>query len=192
MDRRTALRTLAAASVVPWSSPHDLAVLLEARCAVARASSEAFRPAALTPHELAVVSRVADIILPRTTTPGATDVGVHEFIDLIVAEWFDPDQQARFTSGLAGLDASAMDRFARPFLEISHDERVALVDELDAELASLRETEGPEPDAEDTFFHWMKRLTLTGYFTSEEGLHLTGYRTVPGRFLGCLAPESVR
>jgi hypothetical protein len=190
MDRRTALRTLAAATVVPWASPNDLRVLREARGTVDHQESGPFRPAALSSHELELVKAVADIILPRTTTPGATDVGVHEFIDLIVAEWFESQEAARFKAGLADLDAYATDRFGRAFLEGSRDQQITIVTELDEDLARLQQAGDPATDPEDTFFHWMKRLTLTGYFTSEEGLRLTGYRTIPGRFLGCLVPTA--
>src|SRR4051812_3904635 len=45
------------------------------------------RPAAqalhLRPEQSAIVSAVADRILPRTDTPGAVDVGVPAFIDLL-------------------------------------------------------------------------------------------------------------
>ena len=38
----------------------------------------------------------------------------------------------------------------------------------------------------------MKRLTLTGYFTSEQGSRVIGRRIFPGRFEGCVVPEVTR
>lgn len=193
MDRRTAIRALATASVVPLASPTDLVALLDARRTLTRSPTDrVFRPAALTPHELELVGTVADIILPPSDTPGATDVGVHEFVDLIVAEWFDPPEAARFTAGLAKLDATSTARHGSGFLDTGHDDRTELVAELDRELAELRDAEDPIVDPDETFFHWMKRLTLTGYFTSAEGLRLLDHRTVPGPFEGCLVPEAQR
>ncbi len=193
MDRRTALRTLALATAVPFGSPSELVALLHARRSLeCKPGGRPFRPAALTPHEFELVRAVADVILPPSDTPGATDVGVHEFVDLIVAEWFDPPEAARFVAGLAELDATSMARHGSGFLEVAPDERTALVGELDAELTALRDAADPAVDPEAPFFHWMKRLTLTGYFTSEEGLRLIDHRTVPGSFEGCFVPEPGR
>src|SRR3954464_8897339 len=56
------------------------------------------RPAAqalhLAPEQSAIVSAVADRILPRTDTPGAVDVGVPAFIDLLYGEYMtSPERQ---------------------------------------------------------------------------------------------------
>lgn len=40
-----------------------------------------------TEDEIALVSRVSDLLLPRTDTPGALDVNVPGFIDGLMADW---------------------------------------------------------------------------------------------------------
>lgn len=189
MDRRTALRALAASAAVPLLSPSELAGLIEARRAL-RCSEPLYRPQALDEHQIALVRTVADLILPTTDTPGATDVGVHEFVDVIVSEWFDDDEADRFTAGLAQLDHDASERFGAGFLEVGAEQQTALVTEMDTRLFELRERDSEA--ASDSFFHWMKRLTLTGYFTSEEGAAVIGRRIIPGQFEGCLVPEATR
>ncbi|MDH3225115.1 MAG: gluconate 2-dehydrogenase subunit 3 family protein [Gemmatimonadota bacterium] len=181
MDRRTALRTLIALTGLQALTPEDRIQAVEARRVLGCLTPPASRvPLALTPHELDLVGAVADIILPRTESPGATDVGVPAFIDLMVAEWLDEEQSRTFRHGLEALDESAGARFGRPFLAAHAGQRETLVSELDTRLAT------PLPDgAAPDFYRWMKRLTVTGYFTSEEGASLTGYRIVPGAYEGC-------
>ena len=194
MDRRTALRALAAAAAFPFASSAEGESPREARRVLDCAPSGVgpFRGAAQTERQLAMVSVIADVILPPTDTPGATDAGVPGFVDLIVAEWFDPDEAERFTEGLAELDSGSSERFGRGFLEASPEQRSLLVTELDRALVESRERDAGGVDAPDTFFQWMKRLTLTGYFTSEPGLAAVGYRVVPGRFEGCVGPGAGR
>mgnify|MGYP000002849333 FL=1 len=54
-----------------------------ARVAVSNSQSLRF----FSDQELALVSRISDLLLPRTDTPGALDVNVPGFIDGLMAEW---------------------------------------------------------------------------------------------------------
>ena len=181
MDRRTAIRTLATATVLPVLAPSDAAALLEARRTL---GATGVRQGVLETRELDAIAAIADIILPRTQTPGATDVGVHGFVDLIVSEWMDADEADAFRAGLAQLDQTAEERYGRVFTECDGEQQVALVRELDDQL--------PAPGSGDAmpegFYPTLKRLVVTGYFTTQTGARGRGYRTVPGTFRGCVAP----
>ena len=132
MDRRTALRTLAAGVALPVLSPADLYGLRSARTVVqCGVPPQPFIPATLSTEQLETVSIVADTILPPTETPGASDVGVPEFIDLMLTEWYDPDEVDVFLAGLAGLDEQARTRFGTSFNEASPDQHRTLVQDLD-------------------------------------------------------------
>lgn len=198
MDRRTAIRTLAAATALPVIPSGELTGLLVARRSVECGHAPGrFRPVALTDHQLELVKVIADTILPPTESPGATDVGVHEFIDLIVSEWMDDVEQEVFTGGLAEIDDSARETHGVPFLGLTVDQQLAAVAALDSALHSDPTSEPepssePDPRGQDTFFGWMKRLTLTGYFTSEAGAALVDYRIIPGTFEGCLSEGPAR
>ena len=58
----------------------------------------------------AIVSAAADRILPRTDTPGAIDVGVPAFINLLYSEIMSPDERQLLTGGLATIDGRGEDR----------------------------------------------------------------------------------
>jgi hypothetical protein len=185
MDRRTAIRTLATATALPVLAPSDAAALLEARRMLGQAG---YLPAALTRRELEIVGLVADIILPRTDTPGATDVGVPAFVDLIVSEWMDEDDAEVMHAGLAALDDEARTRFGDGFVECAADDRLALVASLDAQLP----VPGEDGEPPEGFYPTLKRLVITGYFTTETGASQTGYRITPGTFEGCVAAGGSR
>ena len=64
-----------------------------------------FVPRFFTPEQLLVVSRLTDLIIPPTDTPGAAAAGVPQYIDLVVNE--DPKLQATFREGLQSLDKTS-------------------------------------------------------------------------------------
>lgn len=194
MDRRTAIRTLATATVLPVLAPEQASAMLEARRVVTGATTGAassgvpYAPPALTERELEIVGIVADVILPRTDTPSATDLGVPAFIDLLAAEWMEADDVEELRAGLEGLHETARARFGIGFVEATAEQQRALVRELDDVL--------PEPgsgdEAPEGFYTTLKRLVLVGYFTTPEGASQTGWRLVPGMFQGCVVPGAGR
>ena len=72
-----------------------------------RSDTRGFSPRALTPAQYEIVVQAAERIIPRTDTPGATDAGVADFIDVMLADWYGAAERDRFTTGLSELDARA-------------------------------------------------------------------------------------
>jgi len=71
---------------------------------------------------------VADTIIPRTDTPSATDVGVHGFVNVIVAEYAKDDDR---TTLLAGLDAPVRAATDAAFHVVNKKELAQLIESLD-------------------------------------------------------------
>jgi hypothetical protein len=143
-------------------------------------------PRALTQSQNETVIALADVIIPETDTPGAAAVRVNEFVDLILADWFSEEERGRFLAGIEDVDARTRREFNRTFVACSPEQKIATVAALDAEVDALRQTDAADGDPTEHFFYQMKRLTLTGFFTSEVGLELLGYEVVPGTFEGCV------
>jgi hypothetical protein len=184
MQRREALRLLATAAALPLI-PDDLFALLRTARAQTAASPT---PRALSPHQYETVTRIAEIILPETNTPGATSVHVNDFIDLMLTEWYSPEERAQFLSGLDDTDARSQKLFGKTFLELSNDQQAEIVRILDDEMAAnFAKTHDNGDDAQPPFFHNLKRLTLVGYYTSEAGakqeLH---FKMITGHYVGCV------
>ena len=137
----------------------------------------------LTPQRARAMEALAEVIIPATDTPGASEAGVTGFVAALVDGWLDDDDRDRFLAGLDTVDPACRDRFGRPFAECPPGEQTAFVRDLDDELTRLRED--PAADETQHFFHDVKRFTITAWFTSEVGLDAIGYRTTFRTFEGC-------
>jgi hypothetical protein len=95
-----------------------------------------YSPAFFTPGEYATLSRLTDVIIPPTSTPGATAAGVPEYIDRVVA--LNAEHQALMRDGLAGLDAQAQARFSRDFQALDEAQQISILQPLSDEVDRLQ------------------------------------------------------
>lgn len=156
------------------------------------ASEETWRPKTLSLEQNRLVTAVAELILPATDTPGASDAQVNRFIDALLTEWFDVDDRERFLSGLADLETVSRTRFERSFLELAEAEQVSILEPLDAEGLEARIEAARDAGSLETkklpFFAMMKEATLVGYYTSKVGMTTElEYRGFTGTFEPCVA-----
>src|SRR5271170_2801192 len=77
----------------------------------------------LNAHQDATVTAIAELILPQTETPGAKAARVNEFIDRIVAEWYEEEERAAFLAGLAEVDTRTQGLFAHNFVDVSAEQQ---------------------------------------------------------------------
>jgi hypothetical protein len=194
MNRRDAIRLLAAGATLPLASGKMLAMLREARAQVGTPPS----PRSLNPHQFETVKTIAEMILPRTDTPGATDVGATEFIDLILTEWYSDTERDRFLSGIADVDSRSQALFAKDFIACSSiqqdDILTALGEKMMEDMASASQgRQGDWAAGQDSFYTMLRQLTLTAYFTSEAGateaLH---FEIVPASHKGCAEEQPIK
>ena len=179
MNRREALLVLAGTAALP-----------ESLKAMGRAVHDRVRAGTrrtFTAHQNETVATIAELIIPKTDTPGARDAGVPAFIDVMVTEWGDDNQRKAFTAGLANLDERSRAVFAKDFLGCTPAQQTEILQDMDYELAQARDA---KIDTSGNFFGMMKWLTLTGYYTSEVGATSElRFRVVPGRFEPCYPLE---
>ena len=133
-------------------------------------------PVFLDQDQAGMVEAIADCILPATSTPGALDVGVPSFVDLMLQETYSPEEQNRFTTGLSSLAKTSQARYQKDFSACKAEEQTTLLSELEKAVS-----DGP------SFFKMIKELTLLGYFTSETIMtQVLNYQPVPGKYEGCV------
>jgi len=179
MNRREVLLLLAGTAALPDQ------LLAVGRAVHKRVRAGTLR--ALDPHQNETVATIAELIIPKTDTPGAREAGVPAFIDVMLAEWGDDDQRKVFTAGLANVDERSRALFGKDFIACNEAQQTQILTGLDAELARLRDTKA---DTSKNFFQAMKWLTLTGYYTSEVGATTEQhFRVVPGRYEPCYPLE---
>jgi hypothetical protein len=169
MHRRDLLRIAGAAALIPFL-PREAEAAARFG-ALAHRAARAAGLQALSEDQAQVVTIIAEMIIPRTDTPGATDVDVTGFVDHLMAEWYDPVERQQFQ---AGIDALVAEGFAAA----SDDARAA-------RLAQLDGVKGPDGSPEAAV-QTLKSLTVYGYFTSERVVkEVTRDPIIPGRFEGC-------
>ena len=145
-------------------------------------SAQSYRSAAFADSDRALLSEVAETIIPRTDTPGAKDADVAPFMIKIVDDCYSDRDQAVFHDGLAAFREHCQVRFGVDFAELSPQQRTEFVSEIDQAARSYPRPQG----APAHYFVMIKQLTLFAYFTSEivqtQVLRLV---PVPGRYDGC-------
>ncbi|MSU65940.1 MAG: gluconate 2-dehydrogenase subunit 3 family protein [Opitutus sp.] len=173
MTRRQAIQR-AAIFLGAALSPSLLSGVMRAQSAPAAAGA---KPVYLTAKQLETATALAERILPRTDTPGAREVGVPAFIDLMYGKYLSPEEKKLFAGGLTEVETASTATHQRPFAQLSPAQQ-------DAQLTRLA---GTSKNQEGTFFYQLKELVVVGYFTSETvGKTVLHYDPVPGRFDACV------
>ena len=129
----------------------------------------------LSATQRAVLSAAVERILPHTDTPGAIDVGVPAFVEVLYGSYFTSDERLQLERGLKRLDEISQSAHRRSFVEASAEQQ-------DDAVRSLA---GSTDAADKLCFQQLRQLTLVGYFTSKPvGTTVLQYDPVPGRYQG--------
>lgn len=144
------------------------------------ASKEKF----FTAREMATITLLADIIIPKDEVSGsASEAKVPEFIEFIVKDM--PQHQTPMRGGLRWLDMQCLRQFEKSFQDCSAEQRIAMVDQI-----AYPDKAKPEMKQGVAFFSLMRNLTATGFYTSEMGVKDIGYAgNQPNRWNG--VPDDV-
>lgn len=137
-----------------------------------------------TEHEMATITVLADIIIPKDDMSGsASEAKVPEFIEFIVKDM--PDHQVPMRGGLRWLDVYSYKKNAKAFKDCTHEQQIAIVDEI-----AFPDKAKEEVKQGVAFFSLMRNLTATGFYTTEMGVKDIGYMgNVPNQWNG--VPDDV-
>jgi gluconate 2-dehydrogenase gamma chain len=124
-----------------------------------------------TEHEMATITILADIIIPKDEVSGsASDAKVPAFIEFIVKDM--PTHQVPMKGGLRWLDMQCLTRYEKTFKESTSQQQIELVDLIAYPEKAKKSKELTQGVA---FFTLMRNLTATGFYTSEIGVKDIGY-----------------
>jgi len=122
-------------------------------------------PKFFTAPEFALLDELSDLIIPTDPhSPGARIAGVATYIDSRLSESLDRDEQARWHSGLAAVDAVSQESNGQAFMQSSPTQRVAVLTKIAAA------EHDPKTPAEH-FFQQLKGWTVRAYYSSKVGIH---------------------
>ncbi|MGB3542004.1 gluconate 2-dehydrogenase subunit 3 family protein, partial [Rubrivirga sp.] len=128
IDRRSALRRLSA--VLGGVATVPLASGLLAGCKTpGGAELAAYEYQTLTGTQPILLAAIVDQIIPETDTPGAAEAGVPQFIDMMLTDWYAPEERDQFVAGLDAVDRRANGSF----VDLEDAARAELIATMDAE-----------------------------------------------------------
>jgi gluconate 2-dehydrogenase gamma chain len=178
LDRRGLLTGAGALLGAELVAP--LAKALAAEAAPGFAASRA----AFTPEQRMLLAAVSERIIPTTDTPGAIAAGVPAFMEMMLADWYEPTDRNDFMNQMGMFEGYARVRYQKPCAALAPEQ-------LDALLTLAME--GRIPSVPASFFEHCRQLVLLGYYTSEIGCKQERvYVPVPGRYDGKYPYADVR
>ncbi len=167
MDRRTAVRNLAL--VIGG------ALVLPACNRKANQASIALKRIDLDAGNEALIADIAETIIPKTNTPGAKDLHLHQFIMKMLDDCYTKEDQQAYTAGLKDFEALIKKDFNKTFAALTPQQR-------EQWLTKFEQQKRPE-SALTKFYGTTKQLTVFGYTNSQ--FFMTKeivYELVPGRY----------
>jgi hypothetical protein len=182
MDRRTTIKWVLAASAA-WPLLRNGAALgdvpvpargygTDPNLAVNYHAGEPW-PLTMTGPQRRLAGILSDIIVPADDhSPGASDVGVVDFIDEWISAPYDAFQRDRgiVLGGFAWLDSDAARRFGKAFVELDSAARHAICDDIcDEARAGIALRDAAR------FFALYRDLTAGGFYSSPAGRKDLGY-----------------
>jgi len=118
-----------------------------------------------TPPQHALVEELSETIIPADShSGGAKAAKVADYIDQVLRESFDDNQKTLWRDGLRLIDVMSRHYHGKTFVNATPEDRIALLTVLSDHVQM---TDLPEV----RFFVELKRMTVTGYYTSKIGIH---------------------
>jgi Gluconate 2-dehydrogenase subunit 3 len=124
-----------------------------------------------------LLAEIVETIIPKTDTPGAKDLGIHQFTMKMIADCYDKKAQEVFAKGLVSVDNFAQKDFSKSFIESDSKQRLTVLNSM------LNSSNSDEKD----FVRLVKNITIQGYLNSEYVMtNLRKFQFLPGKYYGCV------
>lgn len=138
MERRTALRNMGMAMGLTVATPTLISLLQSCQ----QEAAVLWTPKFFSSDQGVVLTKLVDIIIPKTDTPSASEVQVHAFIDGYINEVSEPGEQELMNMAFTAFIAKALaDSGKTGAAELS-------AEELEPVLAAALATKGPEAESQ--------------------------------------------
>ena len=126
-------------------------------------------------REMVLVSRISDLIIPRTETPGALDVNVPGYLDGLMVDWANDETRRSHLQALVQIGRDLDERAGGNFAASDQATAERALTELDAEAFSEHSDLGG--------YRRLKGFISSFYFSSEGGaVEELKWVAVPGRW----------
>lgn len=201
MDRRKALKNMGLAMGYTVATPTLLSIMQSCK----GEPVATWTPEFFTPAEGGTLTKLVDIILPKTDTPSAAELQVDVFIDKLAMDVMEKDQQdflrmamGKFTdkalqdsgkSKVEDLMAEDLEPVLASSLKYSKEDEAKMFESITSYTEAVAEGKEATLDDETSRFAFannLRGLAIWGYKTSEYvGEEVMAYLPVPGEYIPC-------
>ena len=130
-----------------------------------------------SPAQAAVLLDVADIMIPKTETVGATDTRAIQYLDQLMQTWAAETTKLEVTDFVEDLDSHAQVTLQNAYLNVSSDDRRELLQAIDRDSFS-----GVSEANSMKSYRRVKWLIFHIHYTSEASD--TDFILIPGQYRG--------
>jgi len=135
-------------------------------------SIEKYNPVYFSKTEYSLLSNIVDFFIPKTEKPGALDMKVPQFIDIIISETYNIESKNNFSNKLKLL----IEDLKSNNINLSDYNSIKSKFVSDFNNKTNHET-----------YDEIRDLTVWGFKTSKEiALNVLNYNPIPGYQLGCI------
>ena len=135
-------------------------------------SIEKYNPVYFSKIEFSLLSNIVDFLIPKTETPGAVDMKVPQFIDIIISETYNDESKNNFSNKLK---------------ELIEDFKSNNIDLSDYNSMKSKFVNDFNNETHQEMYNQIRDLTVWGFKTSKEiALNVLNYNPIPGYQLGCV------
>ena len=135
-------------------------------------SIEKYNPVYFSKTEFSLLSNIVDFFIPKTETPGALDMKVPQFIDIIISETYNIESKNNFSKKLKLL---------------IEDLKTKNIDLLDYKSIKSKFVSDFNSKTHQEIYNQIRDLTVWGFKTSKAiALNVLNYNPIPGYQLGCI------
>ena len=135
-------------------------------------SIEKYIPLYFSNDEFSLLSNIVDFLVPKTETPGAVDMKVPQFIDIIISETYNSESK---------------NNFSNKFKLLIEDFKSNNIDLSDYNSMKSKFVNDFNNKTHQEIYNQIRDLTVWGFKTSKEiALNVLNYNPIPGYQLGCV------
>jgi len=135
-------------------------------------SIEKYSPHYFLKTEFSLLSNIVDFLIPKTETPGALEMKVPQFIDIIISETYNNESKNNFSNKLKLL----IEDFKSNNIDLS-----------DYNSMKSKFVNDFNNKTHQEIYNQIRDLTVWGFKTSKEiALNVLNYNPIPGYQLGCV------
>ncbi|WP_027077300.1 gluconate 2-dehydrogenase subunit 3 family protein [Maribacter antarcticus] len=207
MDRRKVLKNMGLAMGYTIATPTLISLVQSCKTE----PTITWAPEFFTMEQGSVLTKLVDIILPKTDTPSASEVQVDIFIDRFADQVMENAQQDLFKMSMSkfidkalvdsgkekveDLTPENLELVLAATLKVTKEEQVMYIGKINNYNVAL--ADGKEASLEDgvsrfAFANNLRGMTIWGYKTSEYvGEEVLAYLPVPGEYVGCADLEEL-